>query len=79
MPPEQYAHEISQQSDNVNALGAAIVAGKNIPPVGVAVASLGGMQLQEWVYILTIIWLVAQIVGWCIDRYKKHIKARSDA
>lgn len=78
MPPEEYMSHAQQHSDNINAIGAAAVAGKNAPPIGVAAMTLGGIELSEWVYILTIIWLVVQIVGWCIDRYKKHIKDKPE-
>lgn len=61
-----------QASDGLNAIGAAAVAGKNAPPLGVAVLSLGGVPLDQWVYVATLIWIILQIGGWCFDRYKKH-------
>ena len=40
----------------------AIAAGKATPPLAVTLASVAGLGFQDWVYILTIIYLVLQIV-----------------
>lgn len=40
-----------------------IEAVKSSPPVTVIGLTLGGIPLQEWVYILTIVYLLMQI-GW---------------
>jgi len=45
---------------------------KSAPPVTVSAVSLAGMSLQEWVYILTIIWLVLQITSWVWNKFKKE-------
>lgn len=34
---------------------------KGVPPITVAGLTFAGVQLQDWVYILTLIWLVVQI------------------
>jgi hypothetical protein len=44
---------------------------KSAPPVAVTGLSLAGVPLQDWVYVLTLIWLACQIVGWVIDRVKR--------
>lgn len=57
------------------ASGAVAAVLKSTPPFAVAGLSLAGVPLQDWVYVLTLIWLGCQIVGWAIDRIKR---ARSD-
>lgn len=42
-----------------------IEAVKSSPPVTVVALTLGGIPLQEWVYILTIVYLVLQM-GWFV-------------
>mgnify|MGYP003412538455 FL=1 len=45
---------------------------KSTPPVTVSVMSLGGIPLSEWVYILTIVWVLWQL-GWSVhDRLEKR-------
>jgi hypothetical protein len=41
---------------------AAYVALKNAPPITVVGLSLAGLPLQDWVYIVTIAWIVYQFV-----------------
>jgi len=41
---------------------AAIATGKVLPPVGVGAMSLIGVPLEEWVYILTLIYLALQTI-----------------
>ena len=51
---------------------AAEVIAKSTPPVTVSVMSLGGIPLSEWVYILTIVWVLWQL-GWSVhDRLEKR-------
>ena len=51
---------------------AAEVIAKSTPPVTVSVMSLGGIPLSEWVYILTIVWVLWQL-GWSVhDRVEKR-------
>lgn len=44
---------------------------KSSPPVAIGGLTLGGVTFQDWVYILTIIYLIMQI-GWFA--YSKFIK-----
>ena len=48
-----------------------MAAAKAAPPVVVAGATLMGYSLQEWVYILTIIYLLLQIVVLAVTSYRK--------
>jgi hypothetical protein len=48
---------------------------KSAPPVVVSGLAVAGISLQEWVYVLTVVWLVLQMIGWTWDRF---IKARRD-
>jgi len=40
---------------------------KSIPPAGVSILSCAGIPLSEWVYIVTLIYLLIQI-GWLIAK-----------
>lgn len=51
-------------------------AAKGLPPATVAGLTLAGVQLSDWVLIVTLIWLLLQIGGFCFDRYKRHCKGR---
>ena len=46
---------------------------KAVPAVGVSALSVLGVPLSEWVYILTIIYLMAQI-SWMGIKIWKHLK-----
>lgn len=48
----------------------AAVAGKATPPLAVTAASIAGLGFQEWVYILTLIYLVLQITATGMKLYK---------
>lgn len=55
-----------------NKLEAAAELSKLTPPVAVSGLSVAGVPLNEWVYILTIVWIAWQI-GWSIkDRIDKR-------
>lgn len=54
----------------------AAIATKGAPPITVAGLTVAGVELQDWVYILTIIWLVVQICTTAVKFYKDHIKKR---
>lgn len=54
----------------------AIGAAKASPPITVVGLALGGVSLQDWVFILTIIYLILQI-GWLV--YSKLIRGKRDA
>lgn len=45
-----------------SASAAAYVVAKNAPPIAVVGLSLAGMSIQEWLYVITIIWIVYQFV-----------------
>ena len=59
------------------------IATRGAPPITVAGLSLGGVQLQDWVYILTIIWLVFQITSAAVNliqaRSARKKKAKRDS
>ena len=40
---------------------------KAIPPAGVSILSCAGIPLSEWVYIVTLIYILIQI-GWLIAK-----------
>ena len=44
---------------------------KTVPPALVAAASFGGVSLNDWVLLLTIFYLVLQIV-WLLWRWLKY-------
>ena len=46
---------------------------KAVPAVGVSALTVLGVPLSEWVYILTIIYLMAQI-GWLGLKIWKHLR-----
>lgn len=46
---------------------------KAIPPAGVSILSCAGIPLSEWVYIVTLIYLIAQISLLCLKIWK-HLK-----
>lgn len=63
----------------MNEMEAASMATKAAPPVAVSAASVAGLPLSEWVYILTILYLIAQIVWFVIQRvkdYKEYMNGR---
>lgn len=41
-----------------------IEATKAAPPVAISIASLGGISLQDWVFIATLIYTSLLIFGW---------------
>ena len=45
---------------------------KSTPPVTVSVMSIGGIPLSEWVYILTIVWVLWQLGCSVHDRLEKR-------
>lgn len=51
------------------AIGAAV---KSAPPVTVAGLTLAGIQLSDWVYIATLVWIMLQAIGWFWDRFWKR-------
>ena len=62
--------QITDNQEHIGALGAAAVAGKNAPPIAVAGMTMAGVSLQDWVYVLTIAWLVVQLAWFCYSKYK---------
>lgn len=70
--------QITDNQEHIGALGAAAVAGKNAPAIGVAAMSIGGVPLPEIVYILTIIWLLVQITWFCYDKWRKISRDMDD-
>lgn len=53
---------------------------RGAPPLSVVAVTLAGIELQDWVYGLTIIWLLVQIVTTCMRaiRESKDAKAKKD-
>jgi hypothetical protein len=61
---------------NTKLTGEAIAAVKTgAPPVAVVGATVAGLSLQDWVYILTGIWLIAQ-TAWLIFRAVRDVRGR---
>lgn len=54
-------------------LGTAI---KSVPPVAVAGMTLFGVSLPDLVLIVTLIWLVVQITGYCYDRAMRYNRGK---
>lgn len=48
------------------------------PPVAVGIATLAGVSLQDWVFILTAIYLVVQI-AYLIAKWRREVKRRHSA
>lgn len=46
---------------------------KSIPPAGVSILSCAGIPLSEWVYLVTLIYLITQISLLCLKIWK-HLK-----
>jgi hypothetical protein len=46
---------------------------KGSVPTAVSGAILWGYPLQDWVLVLTAIWVILQIGGYIYDRWKKHV------
>lgn len=46
-------------------------AAKGLPPMTVAGLTLAGVQLSDWVLIVTLIWLTLQIGGFIFDKYRQ--------
>ena len=44
--------------------------GAAVPPVAVTGMSFAGIPLQEWVFLVTILWVVLQIIFLIYDRLK---------
>lgn len=55
-----------------------IEAVKSSPPVTVIGLTLGGIPLQEWVYILTIVYLLMQISWLGYSKFLRKAKAGGD-
>ncbi|APR53372.1 hypothetical protein CA223_05530 [Sphingomonas koreensis] len=53
-------------------------AGLSVPPVGVAAVTLAGIELQQWILILTAIWLLMQM-GWFIfEKVSRLLRDRAE-
>lgn len=50
---------------------------KTSPAVAVSGMTLFGVSLSEWVYLLTIIWLVLQIGDWAWKKWKNRHECRN--
>lgn len=68
---------ITENNENIGALGAAAVAGKNAP-VGIAGLTLLGVDLQDWVVALSAIWLVLQIAWFLYEKWRKISRDMDD-
>jgi hypothetical protein len=53
-------HHHVEAASAASASAAAYVVAKNAPPIAVVGLSLAGISLQEWLYIITIIWIFYQ-------------------
>jgi hypothetical protein len=53
-------------------------AGLSAPPIGVAAATLVGIDLQHWILILTVVWLLMQM-GWFVyEKASRVLRDRAD-
>lgn len=67
------------KESNMSAAQEYVIAGyKASPPVSVATMALAGIPLQEWVYIVTIVYLVLQSAKLIYDAVVKF-KRRKEA
>lgn len=57
--------------NGVELVNAAPAPAKFGPPIVVNALTLFGVSLDQWVLIITLIWLVLQIGGWVYDRYRR--------
>lgn len=55
----------------IQAVNEAPAALKFGPAAAVNALSLGGIPLDQWVYAVTLVWLLLQIGGWIYDRIKR--------
>lgn len=49
----------------------------NVPPATVASLAIAGVSLQDWVLIVTLVWLAIQIGWWGYNRYKEIKNGRN--
>jgi len=57
------------ENNDIGALGAAAVAGKNVP-VAIGGLTLLGVDLQDWVVALSAVWLVLQVSWFCYEKWR---------
>lgn len=50
-------------------------AAKSLLPISVSGLVFAGISLDQWVLIVTLIWLALQIMGWIYDRFFKRRRA----
>lgn len=62
----------------VHAVNEAPAALKFGPAAAVNALSLGGVPLDQWVYLITLIWLLLQIGGWIWDRWNRRKEAKDE-
>lgn len=53
------------------------IAVKSAPPVAVSGLSLAGVQMQDWVYIATLLWIAIQAGVFLWDRFGKKRRTTS--
>lgn len=68
----QHAGEVGTGA--ASAVGGIVV--KSAPPVAVSGLSLAGVQMQDWVYIATLIWIAIQAAAFLWDRFGKRKTTR---
>lgn len=49
----------------------AVEAVKTVPPTTVGLLTIAGVPLEHWIQLLTVVWLLLLIAGWCWDRIIK--------
>lgn len=49
---------------------------KSAPPVAVVGITMAGISLQDWVYILTLVWLVSQLSYFGFKRWREFFGGR---
>lgn len=67
-------HEHIDAATSSASAAAAYVVAKNAPPIAVVGLSLAGISVQEWLYIITILWIFYQF-GMDV---RKRMKGKKD-
>lgn len=53
-------------------------AGLSAPPLGVAAITLAGIELQQWILILTVIWLLMQMGWFAYEKVGRILRDRAE-
>lgn len=59
----------------VEKAGVAVEAAKSAPPVAVMAAAIAGLTLQEWVFVVTIVYVVLQ-AGYLAWKWRREARKK---